>query len=48
MEALLAARLRGEDRTWVREGRLVGMPFVASDGRGDKGLSSQRGVHWPL
>ena len=48
MEARLADQLSGEDREWVVAGRLVGLPFEPSLRNGNKGLSTQRGIHWPL
>ena len=48
MEARLADQLSGEDREWVVAGRLVGLPFEPSMRNGNKGLSTQRGIHWPL
>lgn len=48
MEGLLAEQLRGEDRAWVIDGALVGMPAEQLPPLDDKGLSGQRGVHWPL
>ncbi len=44
---LLISQLYGGDEAWVQEGRLVGLPdreFVPGPNRG---LSSQRGSHWP-
>ncbi|HCK13012.1 TPA: arylsulfatase [Candidatus Poribacteria bacterium] len=44
---LLIGQLYGGDETWVQNGRLVGLPdkeFVSGPNRG---LSSQRGHHWP-
>lgn len=48
MEARLVDQLSGEDREWVVAGRLVGLPFEPSVRNGNKGLSTQRGIHWPL
>ena len=48
MEARLIDQLSGEDREWVLAGRLVGLPFEPSVRNGNKGLSTQRGIHWPL
>lgn len=49
LEKLLIAELYGEDVTWCRDGRLVGLPApqmpAASD---DRGLDGQRGSHFPL
>ena len=43
LEALMAGELYGEDRVWVRDGRLVGMPEPAYEYQPDRGLSGQRG-----
>ena len=48
MEARLVDQLSGEDREWVVAGRLVGLPFEPSVQNRNKGLSTQRGIHWPL
>ena len=48
MEGLLAEQLRGEDRAWVADGALVGMPAEKTAPLYAKDLSGQRGVHWPL
>ncbi len=44
---ILIENLYGEDETWLAQGTLIGLPdreFVAGPNRG---LSSQRGQHWP-
>ena len=43
MEGLMAGELYGEDRVWVRDGLLVGMPEPAYEYQPDRGLSGQRG-----
>lgn len=43
----LIAELYGEDLGWVQEGRLVGMPDFPDDAAANRGLSGQRGVHFP-
>ena len=48
MEKRLIGQLSGPDREWVVDGRLVGVPFEGGAQKGKKGLSTQRGVHWPL
>jgi len=47
LTARLIAELYGGDVAWVRDGELVGMPEPTSRPRPDRGLSSQRGSHWP-
>lgn len=44
---LLVSQLNGGDAEWLHDGRLAGLPerrFVPGP---NKGLSSQRGDHWP-
>ena len=35
------------DAIWVKGGKLVGLPEVSYEPRPNRGLSGQRGVHWP-
>jgi hypothetical protein len=44
---LLIGQLYGGDEAWVQNGRLVGLPDHEFQPGPNKGLSSQRGVHWP-
>ncbi|MCP5118995.1 MAG: sulfatase-like hydrolase/transferase, partial [bacterium] len=44
---LLIGELYGGDEQWVRDGRLVGLPDRTFVPGPNKGLSSQRGQHWP-
>lgn len=47
LTGILISQLYGDDEAWAQEGRLVGLPdreFVPGP---NKGLSSQRGDHWP-
>lgn len=48
MESVMTEQLSGEDRAWVVDGQLVGLPFEQTGRTGNKSLSTQRGVHWPL
>ena len=48
MEKSLMGQLSGPDREWVVDGRLVGAPFEGNARTGNKGLSTQRGMHWLL
>ena len=48
MEKRLIGQLSGPDREWVVDGRLVGVPFEGGAHKGNKVLSTQRGVDWPL
>jgi arylsulfatase len=43
----LIAELYGGDEAWVQEGVLVGLPDQPYTPRPDRGLSGQRGIHWP-
>ena len=47
LTALLASQLYGEDSSWVRDGQLVGRPARTYRPGPNRGLSSQRGHHWP-
>ncbi len=44
---LLVGQLYGGDEEWVRDGQLVGLPAREFRPGPNKGLSSQRGHHWP-
>ena len=47
LTALLSAELYGSDEAWLRDGALVGLPDREFAPGPNKGLSSQRGQHWP-
>lgn len=47
LEERLVAELYGEDAEGVREGRLAGFPAPAVPPRPNRGLSGQRGLHYP-
>ena len=47
LTAALIAELYGGDLAWVQEGALVGLPDRPYSPRPDRGLSGQRGIHWP-
>ena len=47
MTALLVGQLYGADEAWVRDGELVGRPARTFRPGPNRGLSSQRGHHWP-
>jgi hypothetical protein len=47
LTALLMGQLYGGDEAWVKEGSLVGLPARAFAPGPNKGLTSQRGSHWP-
>ncbi len=44
----LIAELYGSDETWVVNGQLVGLPDQPSGSKPNRGLSGQRGSHWPV
>jgi arylsulfatase A-like enzyme len=44
---LLVGQLNGGDEAWLRDGKLVGQPARRFVSGPNKGLSSQRGNHWP-
>ena len=43
----LIAELYGGDTAWVQDGKLTGLPAQTYTPRPDRGLSGQRGIHWP-
>jgi len=43
----LIAELYGGDLKWIAEGALVGLPNQEYIERPNRGLSGQRGIHWP-
>jgi arylsulfatase len=47
LTCLLIDELYGGDEKWVNDGELVGLPNQRYQPRPDRGLSGQRGIHWP-
>lgn len=47
MTAQLINELNGDDLDWVDDGKLVGIPNKAVSPAPNRGLSGQRGGHWP-
>ncbi len=47
LQKLLIAELYGSDETWVRDGALQGLPESEFQPMINRGLSAQRGTHWP-
>ncbi len=47
LKAALLAELYGSDAGFVKDGRLVGEPDAPDDRKPNRGLSGQRGVHFP-
>lgn len=43
----LIDRLYGSDEAWLQDGTLVGLPPSPTDPTPNRGLSGQRGSHWP-
>lgn len=43
----LVGELYGSDRDWLQNGELVGLPEPEYQPQPNRGLSLQRGVHWP-
>jgi arylsulfatase A-like enzyme len=48
LSGLLLKELYGSDETWVRDGRLVGLPDQPYQAKPNRDLSHQRGTHWPV
>ena len=44
---LLVGNAWGTDCQWIRDGKLVGFPFVPSPPAGDRHFGGQRGLHYP-
>jgi arylsulfatase A-like enzyme len=44
----LIVELYGGDETWVQQGKLVGLPDETYEPKANRGLSGQRGSHWPV
>ena len=44
---ILISQLYGGDEDWVRDGQFVGLPDRDFSPGPNRGLSSQRGLHWP-
>ena len=45
---LLVGELYGNDLNWLKDGKLVGLPAQAYEPRPNRGLTGQRGGHWPI
>jgi hypothetical protein len=48
LTAALVSELYGDDLSWIEAGQLVGLPDDALSSPPDRGLSLQRGSHWPV
>ena len=48
LEQLLIKQLADEDEEWVVDGELVGLPAEEWQPQSNKGLTGQRGGHWPI
>ena len=47
LTGLLIGELYGGDEEWVEDGQLIGRPDRAYQPGPNRGLTSQRGQHWP-
>jgi arylsulfatase A-like enzyme len=45
---ILIGELYAEDKAWAQDGALVGLPDIAYKPTPNRGLSGQRGSHWPI
>lgn len=45
---LLLRELYDSDASWVRDGKLVGLPDQPFQAKPNRDLSHQRGIHWPV
>ena len=48
LTGILIGELCGEDEKWVQDGKLVELPDATYEPTPDRGLSGQRGLHWPV
>jgi len=48
LETKLISELYGTDTQWLDDGELVGLPALTDPSPPDRGLSLQRGSHWPV
>jgi arylsulfatase A-like enzyme len=44
---LLKSELYGDDKAWLKDGELMGLPDRVYEAMPNRGLSGQRGIHWP-
>lgn len=44
----MVGKLYGSDEDWLHEGRLQGLPDPGYEPQPNRGLSGQRGTHWPM
>ena len=47
LKGKLVTELYGEDLSWMKDGELVGLPNENYSPGLNRGLTSQRGAHWP-
>ncbi len=47
LESVLVGQLYGDDLAWVHGGKLIGFPPVSTPFKADRGMSGQRGLHFP-
>ena len=47
LKGILASQLHGVDLAWVKEGQLIGFAASGQAFKADRGMSGQRGLHFP-
>lgn len=47
LQDALMGQLYGGDEKWIKDGKLVGLPNKTFSAGPNRGLTSQRGAHWP-
>jgi len=45
---LLIGELYGDDLNWLKDGEPEGLPAQTYEPRPNRGLTGQRGGHWPI
>ena len=48
LKDLMAQELYGGDEEWIQEGKWVGLPDKEYEPQPNRGLTGQRGSHWPV
>lgn len=47
LQKILVSQLYGSDEKWIKDGKLAGLPNKTFSPGPNRGLTSQRGAHWP-
>ena len=47
LQDIMLTQLHGKDLNWVQNGKLVGFEATPLSGKADRGMSGQRGLHFP-